>query len=263
MFMLRMKRVWPTHPIICAWTVTQAVCVTLARQLGTHFRQRNGKRALEINPQQRTLSFGCSDAGTRRWLHREERQCARGPTFCLLYAGARGVLRIDGKMLYPCAFGCGALVVILAKIDQLMIDSRNVFQVRTRMDQMYEDKLEGKISEEFWQRKQSEYREQERLLEAQLSSIQKTVAQDNILTVERVFELANKAHSLYLTRNSAERGQLLRSVLLNCATDGASLTPTYRKPFDLIFQRAKTDDWSGRADLNCRPLAPQASALPG
>jgi hypothetical protein len=45
------------------------------------------------------------------------------------------------------------------------------------MDQMYEDKLEGKISEEFWQRKQSEYREQERLLEAQLSSIQKAVSQ--------------------------------------------------------------------------------------
>jgi hypothetical protein len=25
----------------------------------------------------------------------------------------------------------------------------------------------------------------------------------------------------------------------------------------------KGNDWSGRADLNCRPLAPQASALPG
>ncbi len=25
----------------------------------------------------------------------------------------------------------------------------------------------------------------------------------------------------------------------------------------------RRDEWSGRADLNCRPLAPQASALPG
>jgi hypothetical protein len=24
-----------------------------------------------------------------------------------------------------------------------------------------------------------------------------------------------------------------------------------------------SEEWSGRADLNCRPLAPQASALPG
>jgi hypothetical protein len=28
-------------------------------------------------------------------------------------------------------------------------------------------------------------------------------------------------------------------------------------------QRQKQKNWSGRADLNCRPLAPQASALPG
>jgi hypothetical protein len=28
-------------------------------------------------------------------------------------------------------------------------------------------------------------------------------------------------------------------------------------------QKRKPKHWSGRADLNCRPLAPQASALPG
>jgi site-specific DNA recombinase len=135
--------------------------------------------------------------------------------------------------------------------------------VRTRMDQIYEDKLEGKIDENFWTRKQAEYREQERVLEIELSRIENVVSKQNVLTAERIFELANKAHLLYLTRNSADRGQLLKSVLLNCTTDGVSLMPSYRKPFDLIFQRAKTENWSGRADLNCRPLAPQASALPG
>jgi hypothetical protein len=84
-----------------------------------------------------------------------------------------------------------------------------------------------------------------------------------MLTVGRIFELANNTNYLYLTRNAAERGELLKSVLLNCATDGVSITPTYRKPFDLIFRRAQNEEWSGRADLNCRPLAPQASALPG
>ena len=79
-----------------------------------------------------------------------------------------------------------------------------------------------------------------------------------MLALARTFELANKAPFLYLTRNPAERGQLLKSVLLNCATDGVSLWPVYKKPFDMIFHRAKTEDWSGRADLNCRPLAPQA-----
>jgi site-specific DNA recombinase len=135
--------------------------------------------------------------------------------------------------------------------------------LRARMDQMYEDKLDGKIDQEFWTRKMNEWREQERALEAELSALSNPVTQDHVLTVKRIFELANRAYSLYLARNTAERGQLLKSVLLNCSTDGVSLCPTYRAPFELIFERAKDQNWSGRADLNCRPLAPQASALPG
>jgi hypothetical protein len=132
-----------------------------------------------------------------------------------------------------------------------------------RMDALYEDKLDGKITEEFWTPKQAEYSDQERSLETALSSLSTPITRDRVLTVQRIFELANKAHFLYVTRNHTERGQLLKSVLLNCATDGVNLWPTYRKPFDLIFQRVKNEEWSGRADLNCRPLAPQASALPG
>jgi hypothetical protein len=59
------------------------------------------------------------------------------------------------------------------------------------------------------------------------------------VTAKRIFELANRAHFLYLTRNSMDRGELLKSVLLNCDTDGVSFEPTYRKPFDLIFEPRK------------------------
>ena len=140
---------------------------------------------------------------------------------------------------------------------------RRLSALRARMDQMYEDKLDRKIGEEFWTRKMNEWREQERTLESQLSSLRVRVPVDDVLTVQRIFELANKAYFLYLTRNSAERGQLLKSVILNCATDGVSLSPTYRKPFDLIFERAKTENWSGREDLNLRPPGPEPGALPG
>jgi hypothetical protein len=53
------------------------------------------------------------------------------------------------------------------------------------------------------------------------------VTAENVLTVKRIFELANRAHFLYVPRNQAERGQLLKSVLLNCETDGVSLWPAY------------------------------------
>ena len=122
---------------------------------------------------------------------------------------------------------------------------------------MYEDKLDGKIGEEFWQRKSAEYHDQERSLQAQIERIRIPSTPEHTLSSKRIFELATNAYSLYLTRSSAERGQLLKSVLLNCDTDGVNLWPVYRKPFDLIFERAKNQEWSGREDLNLRPPGPE------
>ena len=67
---------------------------------------------------------------------------------------------------------------------------------------------------------------------------------------ERALELANKAHSLYEMQNCDEQGKLLQIVLSNCTTDGVTLWPVYRKPFDVIFNRAKTEEWCAREDSN-------------
>ena len=140
---------------------------------------------------------------------------------------------------------------------------RELADVRRRMDQAYMDKLDGKIPEEFWQRKSADWRSEELRIESQIASLDQRQESDTLLNAKRILELANRACFLYLTRKPAEQAELLRKVLLNCAIDGVSLYPTYRKPFDLIAKRVKSEEWSGRADLNCRPLAPQASALPG
>jgi site-specific DNA recombinase len=130
------------------------------------------------------------------------------------------------------------------------------------MDQAYQDKLDGKIPQEFWERKMLEWTEDERQIQAALTRLD-VPSSCRILDAKKILELANKAYSLYLAQDPTQQATLLRMVLLNCSIDGASVLPSYRKPFDLIFQRATKQEWSGRADLNCRPLAPQASALPG
>ncbi len=149
------------------------------------------------------------------------------------------------------------------RLQDLAAAKQRLAALRTRVDQMYEDKLDGRIDADFWTRKMNEWREQERCLEARVEQLSTPVNPQRALTVQRTLELANRAYSLYLTRNPGEQGQLLRMVLLNCATDGVSLWPTYRKPFDMIFQRAQTQEWSGREDLNLRPHGPEPGALPG
>ncbi len=145
--------------------------------------------------------------------------------------------------------------------EQIATFGQKLATLRTRMDQLYEDKLDGKVTEDFWKRKQAEYSDQERSLETALSGLNTPITSDRVLSGQRIFELANRAHFLYVTRNHAERGQLLKSVLLNCATDGVSLWPTYRKPFGMIFQRAKNEEWSGREDLNLRPPGPETKEI--
>lgn len=75
---------------------------------------------------------------------------------------------------------------------------------------------------------------------ASLRELEQAANPERVLDRVRILELANKAHSLYVTQTPAEKAKLLRMVLSNCAVDAVSVYPTYRKRFDMIFERAKT-----------------------
>ena len=91
-------------------------------------------------------------------------------------------------------------------------------------------------------------------LEGLLVALQAPLQPERLLDAERALELANKAHSLYERQPCEDKGKLLKIVLSNCSTDGVTLWPVYRKPFDLIFNRVKTEEWCARRDSNSRPF---------
>ena len=86
-----------------------------------------------------------------------------------------------------------------------------------------------------------------------LSGLKQADEPARLLTASRTLELANKAYFLYVRQKPTEQAKLLKMVLSNCQIDAVSLTPTYRKPFDLIFARAKNEEWRARGDSNSRP----------
>ena len=120
-------------------------------------------------------------------------------------------------------------------------------QLRGRLEQAYIDRLDGKITEEFWEPKSAEWQEEEQALLASLRELEQAENPERALDRVRILELANKAHSLYVTQTPQEM------VLSNCAVDAVSVYPTYRKPFDMIFERVKTGEWWAWVDLNHRP----------
>jgi site-specific DNA recombinase len=126
--------------------------------------------------------------------------------------------------------------------------------VRHRLDQAYQDKLDGKITNEFWERKTEEWQSEERQVMATIQEVEASKP-ERLLDAMKILELANKAYFLYVKQPPQEKAKLLRMVLSNCAIDAASIYPTYRKPFDVIFQRAKNEEWRARRDSNPRPSA--------
>ena len=135
--------------------------------------------------------------------------------------------------------------------------------VLKRLDQVYTDRLDGKVSD-FWQRKTEEWQDEEQQILLSLSGREETQPVQPLEAV-RILELANKAYFLYFRQDPAERAKLLKIVLSNCRVDAASLYPAYRKPFDLIFGAAKTGVWYALVDdfrtLPAGLLIPQVADL--
>ncbi len=115
--------------------------------------------------------------------------------------------------------------------------------IRGRQDLAYTDKLDGKIPEDFWERRMSEWRREEQQLKTAIDRIDKGEPGDRVLEAERVFELANRAHSLYVSSDHADKARLLKKLFASCCVDAANVRPTYRKPFDMIFKRAGLEEW--------------------
>ena len=116
--------------------------------------------------------------------------------------------------------------------------------IRDRMDQAYTDKLDGKIPQDFWERRMKSWRSEEQQIKDAINRMERGDVDDRAGDAQRIFEHANGAHSLYLSRDAAEQAELLRRLFSNCAVDANQVKPTFRKPYDLIFKRAGLEEWS-------------------
>ncbi len=128
--------------------------------------------------------------------------------------------------------------------ERTRLESR-ITLVRNRMDAAYADKLDGKISEDFWLRKTGDWQMEEQQAKMALDGLRSAETIDRALNAEKVFELANRAYYLYLSQDSTEKAKLLRMMCSNFSVDAVSATPVWRKPFDVIFKRAKMERMVG------------------
>ena len=107
-----------------------------------------------------------------------------------------------------------------------------------RLDRLYDDKLDGKITEVFYQRKAKQYSEEKE----EISSAIQRHSNANIKYYElgiNLYELSQRSKEIYLKASKEERRQLLNLVLDKLQLNNGKLNYAFSKPFELLSNAIK------------------------
>ncbi|KKR98201.1 MAG: hypothetical protein UU49_C0019G0001, partial [Candidatus Magasanikbacteria bacterium GW2011_GWC2_41_17] len=109
-------------------------------------------------------------------------------------------------------------------------------RIDKRISAMYDDKLDGSITSEMFDKKLKEYKERQSEINDQLQ--RHTDADGNFyLVANQVMSLAQRAYDIFSSKDTQinEKRAILNFVLQNCQLLGRNFTFSLKKPFDSIF----------------------------
>ncbi len=125
-------------------------------------------------------------------------------------------------------------------LDELQ---RKQDQIQKRLDKLYDDRLDEKISEDFYEKKFKQYTEEK---ENTIQNIQKhSRASNKYLELGvNIYELSQKAKEIYLKAKQDEKRQLISLVFSKLSLDEGKLSYGYSKAFQLLSEAVKATNSS-------------------
>ncbi len=129
---------------------------------------------------------------------------------------------------------------------------RQIKLLQKRVDQAYTDKLDGKISEDFWQVNTSKWLAEKEELSLKLVSAQKadTYYLEN---AHFVLELAKNAAQWFEDGNTEKKRRVLEALISNCTYKDGNIDVELKPVFAMILESSKNRNWCARQDSNLRP----------
>lgn len=110
-------------------------------------------------------------------------------------------------------------------------------------DGAYEDLRKGMLDDEGYRRRVKRVRDKRFEFTAMLEQKQHSITDAGFETVESTIELAKQAKTLWLSRSPDERREFLELILSNPVLDGPTLRYEMKKPFAVLAEMAKKEDW--------------------
>jgi site-specific DNA recombinase len=127
-----------------------------------------------------------------------------------------------------------------------------------RLDNLYDDRLDGKISMEFWEKKQSEIKQEQEAVLQQISKMKSEEAKYFEIWLN-ILDLATRAQEIYEKRNPEERRLLLSHIFSNMELSDEKLNYTLKKPVEALAKRIQGAKMSEKIFERQKSLAAQSS----
>ena len=144
--------------------------------------------------------------------------------------------------------------------DKLKTFQAEIEKNKNRLQEIYMDKLEGKITEEFWLSMQNQITEKIEKYKGLINAYDRAELK-TMNEVTSTLELSETAYNKYLEGNDEIKRKIVNSLLSNLTLRDGKLSYTYKKPFDILAKGLCCSKWWAAVDSNHRPHAYQACAL--
>jgi DNA invertase Pin-like site-specific DNA recombinase len=124
-----------------------------------------------------------------------------------------------------------------AHADAILRLQREHQRVQDRIDRMYDDKLDRRIDNEFFDRKAAEFRAEQSRIMADIAVHQAAMG-GYVDEGARLGDLAHRAGALFEVQPAAEKRKLLDYVVSECRWKGGELETVFREPFGMMVSAA-------------------------
>lgn len=115
-------------------------------------------------------------------------------------------------------------------------------QLQHYLDTAYQDRLNGVIDAAHWADASMKWKNRQASI---MDALKRLLSANGAYldTGIRILELSNKAYGMFKVRESHEKRQLLNIVLSNSVLQGNKVTPTYKRPFDILVKGSSESNW--------------------
>ncbi len=133
--------------------------------------------------------------------------------------------------------------------------SKQLDQIKLWKNKVYQDRLEGKLDQEFWVEKMNEFQMEHARIVSEIEAHQ-TADTRYMVQGTCTLELAQRADILWESLPAPEKRQMLEILLSNSLLLDGRVTASYRQPFDLLVEmgavwaQKKPDSDCSESDLH-------------